>query len=594
MRIQKLAGPKAGPTAVVIAALLAVSALAQSPQFVLSSRDRANLLAVDFVATGPGGVPVHDLTADDIRVRVGGRARRVVAFEFVRAETRASSAEDRPQPFGDNAERHAPRSIVLVVDEDTIQPGRTAIVRDAARRLLAGLSPADRVALVTVPFGGLAVDLTSDHTRVLQAMSSLTAKGLRSETVADAQCRTLNTLGAITDTMLRLSAVEDPVTVVFFSSGQAGPQSIIRMTGSAPVAGPCDLRASNFTDLGNAAARARARFYVVHSDLDQRARGLDGLEHITGVTGGPLLHLATNDGIPAISRILDETTGHYVARVARESSDTPGEAVSVSLETSRPGVKLWRSPRFVVTRPTVTAAAPTTTLDLMKLPWLFRDIPLRITGHAFRADEAGMVRLAVTLETTDATATLSSAMVGVFDAEGRMVSGLEMSSEALTRRPVVAALPVPPGAYRLRLAALESTGRAGSAEQQVDAFLTPIGALHASSLMIGLSRAGAFVPQMAFTNEPTAFGLLELYGVFVTPPRVTFEIAATTNGPAIETMPGLVEPTSDRTRSIVTTVLPIETLAAGDYVIRATITPDGAPSGRVVRVLRKMATPTLR
>ncbi|MEK9661386.1 MAG: hypothetical protein VW644_06580, partial [Alphaproteobacteria bacterium] len=60
-------------------------------------------------------------------------------------------------------------------------------LRDAARRLLAGLTPADRVALVTVPFGGLAVDLTADHARVLQALGSLTAKGLRSESVDDAQ-----------------------------------------------------------------------------------------------------------------------------------------------------------------------------------------------------------------------------------------------------------------------------------------------------------------------------------------------------------------------------------------------------------------------
>jgi len=307
------------------------------------------------------------------------------------------------------------------------------------------------------------------------------------------------------------------------------------------------------------------------------------------VTGGPLLHLSTNDGAAAVSRILDETAGHYIVRVTRESSDTPGEAMPISVSTSRGNVTLWRSPRFVVTRPAVTTAAPTTTLDLMKFSWLYRDLPLRITGHTFRSDEAGMVRLAVTLETTDAAATLSSAMVGVFDAEGRMVSGLEMSSEALSRRPVVAALPVPPGAYRLRLAALESTGRAGSAEQQLEAFLTPVGSMHASSLMIGLSRDGAFVPAMTFTNEPTAFGLLELYGVFVTPPRVTFEIAMTVNGPAIETMPGLVEPTSDRTRSLVTTVLPIETLAPGDYVVRATITPDGAPSGRVVRVLRKVS-----
>lgn len=575
-------------------ALLSATLAAAGPdqqQFVLSSRDRAQLLAIDFVAAGPDGAPAGNLAAGEVTVRLGGKVRPIVAFDYVRADGSRLGPTDTAAPYGDNAEWLAPRSIILMVDEDTIRPGRTITVRDAVQQLLAGLAPSDRVALVTVPFGGLAVDLTTDHTRVMQAVGNLTSKSLRSETATDALCRTLTTLGAMTDTLLRLSVVEDPVTVIFFSSSQAGPQTIIRMTGAAPVGGPCDLRTSTFTDLGIAAARARARFYVVHSDLDQRGSGLDGLEHITGVTGGPLLHLATGDGRPAVARILRESSGHYVARVAREPSDAIGEDLGVSVSTSRPGVTVWRAPRFIVTRPNLAASAtPTTTLDLMKQSRVFRDLPLRITGHSFRGDEAGQVKLAVTLDSPETTATLSSAMVAAFDGQGRLVTGIEMSSEALTRRPVVASISVPPGAYRLRIAAIESTGRAGSAEAHVEAGLTPVGPLRVSSLMVGLSRGGDFVPAMEFLDEPTAFGMLELYGTaasITSPTRVVFEIATTTLGPALLTMPGFVEVTPDATRALVTVVLPIGQLAPRDYVVRATITPDGAPAGRVLRVLRK-------
>ena len=560
-------------------------------QFVLSSRDRAQLLAIDFGAAGPDGSPVDSLTAGEVTVRLGGKVRPIVAFDYVRAAGNRRGPTDTAAPYGDNAEWLAPRSIILMVDEDTIRPGRTITVRDAVQQLLAGLAPSDRVALVTVPFGGLAVDLTTDHARVMQAVGNLTSKSSRGETVTDAQCRTLITLGAMTDTLLRLSVVEDPVTVVFFSSNQAGPQTIIRMTGATPVGGPCDLRTSTFTDLGIAAARARARFYVVHSDLDQRGSGLDGLEHITGVTGGPLLHLATGEGRPAVARILRESSGHYVARVAREPSDAIGEDLGVGVSTSRPGVTVWRAPRFIVTRPTLAASAtPATTLDLIRNARVFRDLPLRITGHTYRDDAEGRVKLAVTFESSDATAILSSAMVAAFDSQGRLVTGVEMSSEALTRRPVVAALSVTPGVYRLRIAALEATGRAGSAEHDVDVALTSIGPIQVSSLMVGLSRTGVFVPAMVFGAEPTAFGMLEIYGAGPAPastPGVVFEIAATTLGQAILTMPGLVEPTGDPSRSVATAVLPIQDLAPGDYVVRATITVAGHPSGRVLRTLRK-------
>jgi hypothetical protein len=575
----------------LIAALLGATSYAESPQFVLSSRDRANLLAVDFIAVSPDGTPVETLVPADVTVRLGGRTRRVVSLDFVRAQTRGATSV--AAPYGDNVSPLAPRSLILMVDADTIRPGRTATVRDAAQQLLTGLAPDDRVALVTVPFGGLAVDLTTEHQRVLTALNGLTAQSARGETVADAQCRTLTTLDAMSDMLLRLSVVEDPVTVVLFSSHQAGPQNMIRMTGEASAGGACELRASHFTDLGHAVARARARVYVVHADLEQRSRGLEGLEHLSGVTGGPLLHLSTDNGRAAVGRILTETSGHYVVRITRDPSDTTDQVQNIGIATTRSGVTVWRAPQFLVTRASAAAAtsksAPTSVIDLMRQPRLATDLPLRVTAHTFRDDDEGKVRLAVTLDSPDSAAALSSAMIGVFDARGQLVTGLEMTAEALTRRPVVAALSVPPGTYRLRAAALESSGRGGTADQTIEAALTPIGAVSASSVMIGLSREGGFVPALEFSGEPTAFGMLELYGAVSPAPRVVFEIATTTNGPAVLTMPGLVEGAPVPTRAVVTAVLPISQLSPGDYVVRVTITPEGRAGGRVIRTLRKIS-----
>lgn len=572
------------------AAALGATSYAQSPPFVLSSRDRANLLAIDFTASGPDGTPVETLTPADVTVRLGGRNRRVVSVEFVRA-TPGPAAVD--PPYADNSARSAPRSLILMVDEDTIRPGRTLAVRDAAHQLVAGLSPQDRLALVTVPFGGLAVNLTTDHGRVLQAMTSLTSQSSRSESVADTQCRTLTTLTGISDTLLRLSAVEDPVTVVLFSSHQAGPQNEIRSLGQASATGPCELRTSNFNDLGQAAASARARFYIVHSDVDQRGRSLDGLEHIAGVTGGSLLFLSTNEGRAAIGRILRETSGHYVARVSREPSDKPGAVQNVSINTSRPNVTIHRTPQFVITRTMApvgdgAATAPASARDLIRQAQLISDLPLRVTAHPFRDEDPARIRLVVTMDSPEMSASLSGAMIGVFDGRGELVSGLEITSEALQRRPLVAALSVPPGVFRLRAAALESSGRGGTAEQVIDASLTEIGPIHISAVMIGLSREGGFVPALEFTSEPTAFGMLELYGAVSPAPRVVFEVASTAMGPALITMPGLVEPSPVPTRAVATAVLPISQLAPGDYVVRVTVTPDGRPGGRIVRTLRKV------
>ena len=58
-------------------------------------------------------------------------------------------------------------------------------------------------------------------------------------------------------------------------------------------------------------------------------------------------------------------------------------------------------------------------------------------------------------------------MAALFDRDGKLVSSWVAQAPDLTRTPVIGAVMAPPGSYRLRVAAIDSTGRAGTADYEV-------------------------------------------------------------------------------------------------------------------------------
>ena len=131
-------------------------------------------------------------------------------------------------------------------------------------------------------------------------------------------------------------------------------------------------------------------------------------------------------------------------------------------------------------------------------------------------------------------------------------------------------------------------GRGGTADSDVFVELAPAGPLKLSSLVLGLIRNNRFIPKLEFGEEPVAISSLEIYGG-APGARITalIEIAPTLNGPAIIQMPLVIEPTDEPNRFTATGAVPIGSLPAGDYVVRAIVGLEGQPSGRVVRTLRK-------
>ncbi len=571
----------------------AVSAHPGAQQFVLSSADRARLLAVDFVVVDARGQPVRDLRADDVTLKIDGRTRPIRSLEYV-----ALAGSPNPSvptlgpilpPYGSNAAADTGRAVVFIIDRETIRPGGEVAMKAQINRFLRGLGAQDRVALVTAPYGGLKVDLTTEHSRISQALASVSGQASASETASDAACRTGALLVALRGTLDDLRGGEAPVAVVLFTGQMSVPPGVVSLR-SQPEIGRCQVRPEYFKLVSSSAAAARAQFFIIQPDLSVVEGSRAGLEHLSGVTGGPLLYLGGADD-SALTRVAHETSGYYIARVEPEPSETTGALRGLAISVTRPDATVRHRPQLSILRPTRFATSSgLTPLAMMKEARLFHDLPLRVTAYASREPGTTRVRVVTMFDSPDADAAVSSAMVGLFDDQGRMVASAQLAAADLAASPVMSALSVAPGTYRLRVAAAGTNGRAGAADYTVTAELAQAGPLTLSALVMGLSREGQFSSRLEFGGEASAMAYLEIYGGKEgTAVGVAFEIARTSNGPALVTVPGAFAGTTEPDRFIVTAALPIGALAPGDYVVRATVAAQGQAGGRVLRPLRKVS-----
>ena len=125
-------------------------------------------------------------------------------------------------------------------------------------------------------------------------------------------------------------------------------------------------------------------------------------------------------------------------------------------------------------------------------------------------DPDGKLRVGVLVEPADASCTLASAGAILIDGNGRVVA--HWNARDATERPLLGAMTAPPGTYRVRAAAIDTAGRPGAAEADIDAGLTQVGALSLGSLLLGVSRGGTTSLQLEFGSEPTARASFDIYG----------------------------------------------------------------------------------
>ena len=318
-------------TVALASVVLAPAAQQQTPPPRFTSG--VELVPVDFYAVTSDGQPIPDLKPEEVTIKIGGRPRTIRSMQWIQVDDAIVAAPVQrvvlpPAPFGSNAATDAGRGILIVLDNESLKTGREAPLRAAVHKFLMSLAPRDRVALVTMPYGGLKVDFTREHDRVSQAFSQIVGQADRNETGRDAACRTRRTLEALVGLLDGLSSPDAPTTVMFITSGLSGPRRDAPMS-MAP--GQCELRIELFQQVGISAAGARAHFYVVQPEDPNPSSVLwreniagagytgsdnpfEGIEHLSGATGARRLHLATQ-GPETLLRVMRETTGYYLAGI---------------------------------------------------------------------------------------------------------------------------------------------------------------------------------------------------------------------------------------------------------------------------------------
>jgi hypothetical protein len=222
---------------------------------------------------------------------------------------------------------------------------------------------------------------------------------------------------------------------------------------------------------------------------------------------------------------------------------------------------------------------------MLRAATMYRDLPLRIAAFPSR-DAGDKIKLVAIGEVADPAAKLTAAALGVYDAKGRLTAQSTAAPESLATTPLTFAVVIAPGPYRIRLAATDASGRAGTADYELTADLVAAGALKLSALLLGAS-VGTFKPLLQFGSEPSAMVTFELYGK---PPQqlpLKIELAESADGPGLLQVAPAGSGTKDPDRFIVSATLPLESLAPGDYVVRAIVGTPESGQGRLTRTLRK-------
>ena len=588
----------------LVACLLA--GLAQPAPRAQQIPERAvDLLHVDFAVVSSDGTPVTDLTADDVTVRIGGRTRTVRSLQMVEAGSTsdAEPIERLPPAFGSNTAFEAGRAFSLVIADDSFRPGREQPLRDAVDLFVKRLAPSDRVSLVTMPYGGVKVPFTSDHSRIRTELAKIVGRAPAEQTGSNLACETRRTLESLVGYLDLLGIREEPATVVFITAALAAPR---RDAPAMMAPGMCELTRELFEQVGVAAGAARAQFYVVQPvDLyntgavvqRENVAGvgytgsdnpIEGIENLAGVTGGKMLAL-TGSADTALGRILRERVAHYVAAFTPERTDRSGRSQQLDVKVRRSGVEVRTRPHitFAKPEPTMGRAAQPSPREMLATTEVFRDLPMRAGGYVALDAGGTALRIVTLAEPVEPGVKIASLLAAIFDHDGRSLSHWAATTEELQRRPIIGAMPTAPGAFRLRVAAIDTTGRAGTVDYEVNAESVRTGPLKMSSLLLGLSRGGTFTPQLQFTSEPLAIGYVELYGAAAgSKVAATLEVAETLNGPALAVVPLVIE-AAGKERYIAKGPIPIGALPAGDYSVRAIIGLEGHPMTRVVQTLRK-------
>ena len=522
---------------------------------------------IDIIAVDAAGAPVTTLRPEDVSVRVDGRVQPISSLNLVQHRDDRSPL---PAPYATNQVTPG-RTIAVAVDVTRLQASQTPALAEGVAALLGALHARDRVGLVALATDGFALDFTTRHERIRATTAALKGTASGTETPKQAEAAAAVSLAMLGRLITSLAAEPGLKTVIFVTS---------------PFASSSPARRA-IQDVAAAGAAQRVQLFVIEPGA-VAAKPSAGLTALAAATGGVLL--PAGNAVTAFAPIAARSATRYELEFTPASNLRNDKAHRVQVLSQRPGVRVTAPVSVVIPKAGAAPEGMVALTDMLGQPRAYRDLPLRVAVYPVPDTDRDRLRLLILGETEDASRTLAWAEFALIAPSGAVIARWKVESAEAAVRPLMTAALASEGAYRLRMAASELAGRRGTVDVEFDARLTPAGAFALGPVMFGALSADAFVPQLQPPAAATAImAYAEVYGRTGATDTwgATFEIARTSDGPAIATTTGSVRSTPDLERRAALGTLDLTALSAGDYLVRAIVLRNGAEIGRVTQTLRK-------
>lgn len=506
-------------------------------------RAAVDLLVVDASVVGRGGQPAEGLGPDDFVVEVDGRPRRVVSAELISSAATGDVMPVDEEGVTSNTAMSTGRLVIIVVDQATLPSSSRGFV-EAARRWIDGLTPRDRVGLVSLPPPGPRVEPTTRHRRVVDAIGRVAldtsdgatptlsghAVGLwEAVQIADGNERVLAEVTARecligpTQWMCMQEVQTDAYAIDADLRSKSGPvlgnlRGLIEAMGALPgrkdlvlLSGgwvlPDRVSDGQLQDLAGVAAASRVTVHALVADtagavtsvtqtrpraaLMARDRSLlsQAIESLTGMTGGVSLRPA-GDAAGAFARIGQAMSGYYRLGVEPEARDLDGRRHRLSVKVRPRGLSVSDHRRVLTAArsPVEATLSMDDTLDrLLRTPASFTDVGLRVTSQVVAdPDPDSLPRVVFGVELSRASSGYAGAQILISDADGRIVATTtrEVDIDAKGGAAFFATLGLPPGRYDVRVAARDNDGRMGTVVHPLDTDAAKQGAWRTHGLAV--------------------------------------------------------------------------------------------------------------
>jgi VWFA-related protein len=359
--------------------------------FLSSQKPQPATVSVEVIALDRDGRFADNLTPASFAVAVDGKPRQVLWVRHVSRGPGSLDEAGRRQPSGTGALRFAAepaRSILVVVDETSIERGSERAVIQAAGALVDRFGLEDRIGVVRIPITRDShVALTTERVEVRAALRQVVGRAGRAGLSA-VDALSMQPQPPVTDTN---RAAGDPVQATN-PERERPPTEVERPglasdEGTAPAAGfmaslegvlkslqPFPARkvvavfsgglrpggTARLDELARAALAAHATIFAFELSGAREDRssapGSSALERLATSTGGSFTMVGKNAD-KSIARVIPEMSACYVLGIEGATSDVDGKRHTLRVEASRQPLTI-RAPEWFIPRADLEDVVP--------------------------------------------------------------------------------------------------------------------------------------------------------------------------------------------------------------------------------------------